>query len=71
MAIEQRRRFVSNGVASGAVLCDDGQVDPVERAGIVEHTLLKRGGNARRYSRDRAVLLFDAGYMTVNSGGRW
>ncbi|MCZ4306190.1 pteridine reductase [Zoogloeaceae bacterium G21618-S1] len=65
MAIELAPAVRVNGVAPGAVLWpDDGQFDPVERAGIVEHTLLKREGTPADIAATVRFLLFDAGYMT-------
>lgn len=65
MAIELAPAVRVNGVAPGAVLWpEDGQFDPVLRADIVGHTLLKREGSPADIAGAVRFLLFDGAYVT-------
>lgn len=75
LAVELAPEVRVNAVAPGPILWpEDGQFPDVERAAIVQHTLLKRAGTPEDIARTVRFLIFDAPYITgqvVNvDGGR-
>lgn len=65
LAMELAPQVRVNGVAPGPIdWPEDEQFSPAQRDAIIDHTLLKRIGNAADIARTTTFLLFDAPFVT-------
>ena len=65
LAMELAPEVRVNGVAPGPIdWPEDEQFSPAQRDAIIDHTLLKRIGNASDIARPTTFLLFDAPFVT-------